>query len=344
MGSTYPARRRRPPTVSASWHQQSWPLRILRGFLGVTFVYAGIQKLSDRHFLHRGTPDYIGSQLQAFERGSPIHPFLAFLGHFPALTGLGVALTETGIGLATLLGIGAVVAATGGMALSLTLFLSATWHVHPYFLGSDSVYAVAWGAYLAGLVEIGRRMRAAPPTGSRRRRAEAMQQGLGRREFLRGAMVGLGTLFLGVGATAFAGTQAATTETFGGPSPSLAPVRRRNRRGTAPPRASNVQGTPVAKLDQIPVGSAIPFDDPAQGPSVLVRLSQHRVVAYSRTCTHAGCAVGYDAGSGLLVCPCHGAEFDPTRGAEVVSGPAPFALANVPVAIDSATGTVVAKS
>ena len=33
----------------------------LRLFLGVTFVYAGVQKLSDPGFLHPGAPTYIGT-------------------------------------------------------------------------------------------------------------------------------------------------------------------------------------------------------------------------------------------------------------------------------------------
>ena len=43
----------------------------LRLFLGVTFVYAGVQKLSDPGFLHKGAPTYIGSQLHAFANGTP---------------------------------------------------------------------------------------------------------------------------------------------------------------------------------------------------------------------------------------------------------------------------------
>ena len=38
----------------------------LRAFLGGTFVYAGIQKLSDPGFLHRGSRTYIGDQLRGF--------------------------------------------------------------------------------------------------------------------------------------------------------------------------------------------------------------------------------------------------------------------------------------
>ena len=45
-----------------------FPLRL---FLGVTFVYAGIQKLSDPGFLHAGAPTYIGTQLHGFAAGTP---------------------------------------------------------------------------------------------------------------------------------------------------------------------------------------------------------------------------------------------------------------------------------
>jgi thiosulfate dehydrogenase (quinone) large subunit len=317
-------------------------MRILRAFLGVTFVYAGIQKLADRNFFHAGTPDYIGSQLQSFERGSPIHALIGFFAHFSTLTGLGVALTETAVGLATLLGIGAILAAGAGFAINLTLFLSATWHVHPYFLGSDSMYAVAWLAYILGLVEIERRVREAPIVGTRRQRAAAIEEGgVGRREFLRGALVGVGTLILGAAATTLAGSPATAVRAL--PSGSPSSTRRRTRpKGTA--GGSSVQGTPITSLDRIPVGGAVPFNDPQQGPSVLVRLAQDRVAAYSRSCTHAGCLVDFESGPGLLVCPCHGAEFDPARGAQVVAGPAPSPLSPVPVTIDRSTGKVFAKS
>ena len=43
----------------------------LRPFLGVTFVYAGIQKLSDPGFLHPGAPTYIGTQLHGFAARTP---------------------------------------------------------------------------------------------------------------------------------------------------------------------------------------------------------------------------------------------------------------------------------
>src|SRR5215211_7722995 len=43
----------------------------LRLFLGGTFVYAGIEKLTDQGFLAEGAPTYIGSQLEAFAEGLP---------------------------------------------------------------------------------------------------------------------------------------------------------------------------------------------------------------------------------------------------------------------------------
>jgi thiosulfate dehydrogenase [quinone] large subunit len=100
----------------------------------------------------------------------------------------------------------------------------------------------------------------------------------------------------------------------------------------------------VASLDQIPVGGAIPFDDPSVGPAVLCRLGTDQVSAYSRICTHAGCLVGYDPSARLLVCPCHGAEFDPSRGAEPVAGPAPTPLTRVAVTLDRSTGQIFAAS
>jgi len=52
--------------------------------------------------------------------------------------------------------------------------------------------------------------------------------------------------------------------------------------------------------------------------------------------------VQFDQRTDVLVCPCHGAEFDPARGAAVIAGPAPSPLRSIPVAIDQARGTVVA--
>lgn len=60
------------------------------------------------------------------------------------------------------------------------------------------------------------------------------------------------------------------------------------------------------------------------------------LVAYSRLCTHAGCAVAlYRDHDQALFCPCHQATFDARRGAEPVSGPASVALPQLPLALAS---------
>lgn len=56
------------------------------------------------------------------------------------------------------------------------------------------------------------------------------------------------------------------------------------------------------------------------------------VIAYSGVCTHAACAVSeWDAERKLLLCPCHGSQFDATARARVTGGPAPRPLPILPI-------------
>src|ERR1700736_4341269 len=69
------------PTQAAShwWtsaHPLEWALLPLRLFLGVTFVYAGIQKVTDPQFFNPRAIGYIGKQIIGFAHGSPLHDFL----------------------------------------------------------------------------------------------------------------------------------------------------------------------------------------------------------------------------------------------------------------------------
>src|SRR3954451_11768121 len=94
----------------------------LRVFLGVTFVYAGIQKLSDPGFLHPGAATYIGTQLHGFADGTPggflLHAFA--LPH-PVVAGSGVAIVEIAIGLMAAAGLLTRLAAAAGLMLNLLL-------------------------------------------------------------------------------------------------------------------------------------------------------------------------------------------------------------------------------
>jgi ubiquinol-cytochrome c reductase iron-sulfur subunit len=66
------------------------------------------------------------------------------------------------------------------------------------------------------------------------------------------------------------------------------------------------------------------------------------ILAYSKICTHAACAISlyrsplYEptAPRSALVCPCHYSTFDVRRGAAVIFGPAGRPLPQLPLAID----------
>src|SRR6266702_3789542 len=58
------------------------------------------------------------------------------------------------------------------------------------------------------------------------------------------------------------------------------------------------------------------------------------VVAYSAICPHAGCEVnGWAAEQQILECSCHYSHYDPREGAAVIDGPAPRALAALPLKV-----------
>jgi len=87
----------------------------------------------------------------------------------------------------------------------------------------------------------------------------------------------------------------------------------------------------IASESEVAPGSAVTFKD-SGNPAVLVHLKSGDFVAYSAICTHQGCTVAYKGGK--LACPCHGSVFDPARGAEVVAGPAPRPLPEIPVKVE----------
>ena len=66
-------------------------------------------------------------------------------------------------------------------------------------------------------------------------------------------------------------------------------------------------------------------------------------IAYSRICTHVGCAVSqYLDEAQVLACPCHQSTFDLLDGAKPVAGPAGRPLPQLPLAIDK-DGFLVAQ-
>jgi ubiquinol-cytochrome c reductase iron-sulfur subunit len=76
-------------------------------------------------------------------------------------------------------------------------------------------------------------------------------------------------------------------------------------------------------------------------PVVVVRV-QSGVVAYSKICTHAGCAIALyrkptfapTQPRPALVCPCHYSTFDPAENGRVLFGPAGRPLPRLPLFVD----------
>lgn len=298
----------------------------LRLFLGATFVYAAIQKISDPGFLQPGSPTYIGSQLQAFAGQSPIGFLIdVFALPTPQLTGIAVIAAELAIGVLVLAGIATRWAAAGGALINLVFFLTASWTVQPYFLGSDGIYAVAWitlvivgdqGIFTARPLLFGDTAPRRPVDLERRR------------------------LLLQLGGAAVAaiwvmGLLPRIRHSGGGGGQANASPTAES----TPTAVASPAGTKVGSVSDLQSQGFLNFQDPKSGdPAVAVSLSGGSVVAFDAVCTHAGCQVSYDTGQKLLACPCHGALFDPAHGAAVVAGPAPTPLASIPVQVGSDGG------
>ena len=125
-------------------------------------------------------------------------------------------------------------------------------------------------------------------------------------------------------------------------------------------RLVDESGTPLA-ADEIEEGAFYTaYPDGADreligAPIVVVRLppaeirdrkdwAPRGIVAYSKICTHAGCAVALYRKPTFaaveprpaLVCPCHYSTFDPASGGAVLFGPAGRPLPQLPLTIDRA--------
>ena len=113
--------------------------------MGLTFLYAGIQHLTDSSFFDPSKSGYIGHLVSAYAVGSPIHDFLFGVVQPNAVAfGYSIALGESLIGVAILLGFFFRVAALAGLLLNFTFFLSATWNAFPFYFGSDIVFVMCW--------------------------------------------------------------------------------------------------------------------------------------------------------------------------------------------------------
>jgi len=127
----------------------------LRAFLGFTFCFAGLQKLANPRFFDAADPASIQSQLAGAARPSPVHALISPLAHVAVPLGVLIAFGELAVGVGTLFGLKARLAAAGGLALSVMLFLTVSFHSAPYYTGADIVFRVRLDAAAAGRLRLG---------------------------------------------------------------------------------------------------------------------------------------------------------------------------------------------
>ena len=283
-------------SVVASWRNQSPAIRLIRFWLGVTWIYGGWDKATDPGFLGKTSTTSISKQLIGYSKSSPLGFLFRHMIERSTAIGVMVMILEFAIGIATLLWIAPTMTAFVGFTMSLGLWIAVTWHVKPYFLGSDTAYAVLWLAYFLHLV------------GKRRK----IDVSLDRRGAIRIGAVGvaaIAAILVGRGAQ----KSAAGTSTGSG----------------------STSCKQLIKLADFPVGQTHEFSTPDGQPAIVFR-TKNGVFAYSEVCTHQGCTVAYSPADKALLCPCHGAAYDPFNSAAVLGGPTNTPLSSVKVAISGA--------
>jgi thiosulfate dehydrogenase (quinone) large subunit len=376
-----------------AWALSEWALVPLRCFIGATFLYAGMQKLANPNFFNRNSPISIQSQLIAAAHTSPLSGLLVHLEGIAKPIGLVIAFGEIAVGVGTLIGLWTRIAAIGGLIISLSLFLTVSFHASPYFTGADIVFFFAWmpfilsgaGTRLSADAMIAQRVaaKAGQPSpelvpipfatvqaicGNYEEGHCSARGGLAcdaavcpvllggrgpivtrtaldavdRRSVVVGAGVAAGVaagvLILG-GAAADVGklinnapkpkkatqlslsttsTTTTTTPDGTGTTPTTTP-------GPVP------KGKLLGSASEVPDNHAASFTIPSNGdPGIVIHTVSGDFVAYNAVCPHMGCTVGYSSANKIIVCPCHGSEFEVSDG-DVIVGPAPHGLTKLKV-------------
>ncbi|MCA9530621.1 MAG: Rieske 2Fe-2S domain-containing protein [Myxococcales bacterium] len=94
-------------------------------------------------------------------------------------------------------------------------------------------------------------------------------------------------------------------------------------------RAPKWPVTKIGRVSEISVGETLLFHYPDKlHPRLLVRASEHELLAYDQKCTHLSCPVIAEVDKSIFYCPCHHGTFDLKTG-RVISGPPPRPLPKV---------------
>ncbi|MCI3276084.1 DoxX family protein [Streptomyces cylindrosporus] len=117
------------------------PLRI---FLGVTFIYAGLDKLTDSAFMKSSGAGSIGETMRSARDSAAIPALIDLALKNPTGFGYAIAFGELAVGIGTLIGLLARLAALGGALISFSLWMTVSWASDPYYYGNDLAYLMAW--------------------------------------------------------------------------------------------------------------------------------------------------------------------------------------------------------
>ena len=238
-----------------SWRAQPLPMTIIRLWLGVTWVYGGWSKAIDSGYLDKASSTYFGAQINGMIGHSPLSFGLTKILEHATIFAWFVMLSEFAIGIAVLAGVALQAAALGGFSMAIVLWLSVSYHVHPYFLGSDLPYAVLWLALFF--------MVRNSSNGRGRRDGGLIPNLRDRREVMR---------LVGVGIAAVIGALAG---------------------GSFKPKKVAVSAI-IAKNADVKVGEVKKFTALDGSPAYLFKTAAG-VFAYTAICTHQGCTVNYDS-------------------------------------------------
>jgi thiosulfate dehydrogenase (quinone) large subunit len=347
---------RGPAPARSRWSGSIGAVAILplRAFLGLTFLYAGLDKILDPTFLDAASPTSIHAQMIVFARLSPLGELVRTSLPLATPIGILIAIGEIGVGVGVLSGLAYRVAAAGGAALSLLFWLTNSWATHPYYYGGDLPYLFGFVTLaLAGHGDmlLARRLMtpspaepAVTPAGvASRERRLLLQTGLLAALSLIVASLAVPLRALGVRLDGSVSSGLTPAPSAGnGPTSSPGAVG-----GSAAPSTSGtaIKIATIAAVQE--AGSAafrIPFSAPpplpAGDPGVIVQLQDGSFVAFDAICTHAGCTVEWDAADAILLCPCHSAAFDPAHDGAVIDGPASTPLAKLPIRVDTTSGLI----
>jgi thiosulfate dehydrogenase [quinone] large subunit len=295
---------------------------VLRFFLGGTMLYAGTDKIVlDPRFLQADGIGSIGETLRYFvTSGGPLAGLVEAVAlPQPVLIGASMAGAQLLVGASLLTGSWVRYGALLGAGISLTLALTSTWGVSPYYYGNDLPYFVGFLA-LAALGDGGALRLGAPASrGHNPERRAALVSGTG--------------IAAGIAALLVLDRSRAVSMITGGGTPTPSPTPGASATSSASPTPT--AGTVISGAPGLAAGQALNFS--AGGTDAVLIKDGSNYRAFERACTHQGTSVDWQAGSGDFLCPNHGARFAATG--QVTAGPANTPLRAIEVSV-AADGTV----